>query len=1125
MRYERIKVNEKIGYKTSNGTIVIDPIYDDGSLFLDDYASVVKDGKCGVIDQYGNAIVPFLYDEAYHLFDKLFAVRRHENNKWSLGVIDEKGKEILPFEYEYVNHFGHFIQCYKKASSKRKHSMDTNGRVYDYHRDWYEIDNELWFNQFGNNIYVGYGEKSVFDYLIIKEDNEFGLIDDYGRKILPCCYEEIFVRRRNRFVVCQKEEDGKIHWGVIDDDNRIVISIEYDNINNEKPCCDNIGDGFFQCFTHCNPECEGVTNGKYHNNPSNSTGQIWFNIDGVRLHQGKAKILSDDFLAVFANDSWGIVTQTGEKVVNYQYDDVAAILGKLVVKKHNKFGVLDKHGGVIITPSYTCIENVSVQDGIFYEDYYVPSSKRYGCYSKECIFDTGNEKSYFFQKKVNVSINTIRYQDYYNFDNLFILTGEGYSELFSVKDGIVPQTRYDEIRVLTNNAFAVRQGNKWGVLCAVSKGQLVIPCDFDRIKYEGGSVVLLCKNGLWGAKSFSINIFRGIVNVPVEFLEIGFLNESQTLFSVKRSKTGYDDKVREEYTVVDKKGCVYGKMGTFNGLESPCKFYNENRILTSYCGKYGFVSANGYVSIPFKYEEIEEREDGLFSVRIKVESKDDFGDQITADAWGVLDISGKEIVCVKYSEKIPLKWNGIKVVDAATGLCGVLAANGTEQIPSIYEHLILDGEYIYFGYGGYDYSNDSGNCPYNFFSEYIEHAIWGCMDRTGRILIDARYDCFKHDGNYILAGRDGNMLGEGQYSYSYHYSEYGGIYDLFTYEGTLLFGGFNKFECFDDLFLFHFGGEWKEECEEYDEFGNNIGYHSYHFEKGNGRWLVTDTHLKSIIKNKDGERVKFYTGFKGLITTKETEKGIVHYWNMPLELFSLRHPEIEYGLMICSHDKGTFVVRVEDGLQTDYYCGVQIISDRRFFFKKIINEEGCVGMAEIKQSKEGETYCKHVLETEKNGFKLLTYPVNDFVFGVFEISTNNYTIRLYDLKEPDQEPMTAISSIGFGDMIEYVREGLFKISIKKGTIGLKQIVVQRPDIFDTAFRQLISEKESGIPIDNNKDNYWFTVYDLEVDYEGEEYERDYERRDYLQDTWDAMTDGQYGDMPDGFDGDYSFMGY
>ena len=31
--------------------------------------------------------------------------------------------------------------------------------------------------------------------------------------------------------------------------------------------------------------------------------------------------------------------------------------------------------------------------------------------------------------------------------------------------------------------------------------------------------------------------------------------------------------------------------------------------------------------------------------------------------------------------------------------------------------------------------------------------------------------------------------------------------------------------------------------------------------------------------------------------------------------------------------------------------------------------------------------------------------------------------------------------------------------------------------------------------------------------------------DYERDTWDAMTDGMYGDMPDDFDGDYSFLGY
>lgn len=30
--------------------------------------------------------------------------------------------------------------------------------------------------------------------------------------------------------------------------------------------------------------------------------------------------------------------------------------------------------------------------------------------------------------------------------------------------------------------------------------------------------------------------------------------------------------------------------------------------------------------------------------------------------------------------------------------------------------------------------------------------------------------------------------------------------------------------------------------------------------------------------------------------------------------------------------------------------------------------------------------------------------------------------------------------------------------------------------------------------------------------------------DQESDLWDAMTDGMYGDMPDGFDGDYDFLG-
>lgn len=49
--------------------------------------------------------------------------------------------------------------------------------------------------------------------------------------------------------------------------------------------------------------------------------------------------------------------------------------------------------------------------------------------------------------------------------------------------------------------------------------------------------------------------------------------------------------------------------------------------------------------------------------------------------------------------------------------------------------------------------------------------------------------------------------------------------------------------------------------------------------------------------------------------------------------------------------------------------------------------------------------------------------------------------------------------------------------------------------------------------------------DNDYGYNSRTYYDEPDDRDYASDTWDALTDGQYGDMPDGFDGDYSFLGY
>ena len=49
--------------------------------------------------------------------------------------------------------------------------------------------------------------------------------------------------------------------------------------------------------------------------------------------------------------------------------------------------------------------------------------------------------------------------------------------------------------------------------------------------------------------------------------------------------------------------------------------------------------------------------------------------------------------------------------------------------------------------------------------------------------------------------------------------------------------------------------------------------------------------------------------------------------------------------------------------------------------------------------------------------------------------------------------------------------------------------------------------------------------DDERDYYNDYYDDTPSYRELMEDTWDAMTDGQYGDMPEGFDGDFDFLGY
>ena len=80
-------------------------------------------------------------------------------------------------------------------------------------------------------------------------------------------------------------------------------------------------------------------------------------------------------------------------------------------------------------------------------------------------------------------------------------------------------------------------------------------------------------------------------------------------------------------------------------------------------------------------------------------------------------------------------------------------------------------------------------------------------------------------------------------------------------------------------------------------------------------------------------------------------------------------------------------------------------------------------------------------------------------------------------------------------------------------IAFSEYVVSELDLSDT--QTAINEEKLGRF--RRSFRSYRTKYDNDDNY--------YDSSDWEEDNWYAMTDGMYGDMPDGFDGDYSFLGY
>lgn len=1076
----------KIGYKNDDEEIIIQPQYDDGpSSFgrydaigkYNEYCYVVQNDKYGILHQSGELTIPCIYRDAHPLFDDLFAVKkRTEHNKLAYGVINSKSEIIIPFEYIKICSSGKYIQCYKEQSS----NVDA------YHRE--PIGDQFWFNSLGTLVHIGQAYRALGENLITMDKvhnspnkQQLGLIDNNGNVILNNEYDQIDSASNGCYIVRVNDgEDWRV--GVVKHDGNLLIPLDYKSIKHH-------GTNFFECFLDCDSDYQYDNGLVKRYSYSGERQPHWYNYDGKLIHDDEGRTLNEQFLAISKNGMWGISDSEGNRVVNINYDDVHVISGKILVIKDENLGFLNYDGSVIIPPSYVSIESACIDDKIITNKY----NKKYGKYSVNYPFSTVDCGPDLIRAEVHSrTISRYRsscYQKDFDFSKIIILRTNSYEELFSINEGILPNSRYDQISLLSDTFFAVREGQSWGVYNADEK-ELIIPCEYQQLSYEGDVFVLVQKDNLWGGLTLLPPAIWCDVEIPPSFLEIKPLYDPHYYwFGVKISEVNYKGETIERYTIVDVKGKEHTSMNNFDNITSQFTYYRKDRILCSIDSKYGFISLDGYYSIPFIYDEIIEMNDSLFSVRID-------------KSWGVLSLDKGEIVPVKYMDPIPYNFANCIVIDEKSGKYGMLSENGTEKIPSIYDHLIIEKDYLFIGVGG---CNNYTTGP--MFSG-VNDAMWGCMDKDANILVPIQYDCIKINSEYLLAGRDAELFTNYHLEHS---SVYTGVYDLYNKKGELLIGGFRELEYIEEhgIFKFLFGGKWTHERDLIDEW-NNIHHEYDSFDKRNARWLITDKELRSIKLTKENTPYIFDKGFKLTIEKGKKNNKIVNYWNCSLDIFFKSAPKIVGEYLIAENEDQYYVIRLSDGKETVCYDDIEYISENLFFVRNgdyvgIVNFDGNI-----------------ILPIN---YVALTHPVNSFIFGVTEVDDGICDVDLIDISSQVPKEYCAVSHAKLSDVLSRIKYGMFGIYINDDSKGLKSISVYRKHIFDQDFQNLIASYEEENKHKKFSQRYWFSGHsDLR---EKQSYKDDCDDNDddYMRDSWDAMTDGMYGDMPDGFDGDYSFLGY
>ncbi len=625
------RINGKWGLVNATGKIIADPVYTtlekekSGTYIIAGESDISGRIYKGLINASGEKVLEFRYGALSVVNERVIARMPSGNNLSRAGLLAIDGKVLIPFEFRNISPLGSL-----------RYSAETPEGKY------------LIFDDVGNrisNLVLDSLSSFIGDFSKIWEGHKAGLINRNGEVVVTPSYKQIEFGANSI--------EGRLfdRWQEIDDANNEIASYRYDRIRRVEDTIllveansrfwlitesdqrvgnvvldsvEEFEDGLAVALSSgkwgvlkssgewlISPKFKSIDrrNGFFNTSDFRNRWRVYDEF-AVEKTQGFYEEIGEYHKLHFPvrkGDYWGLISRTGEQVINCVFDSLSLIRENLIsVKFKGLYGIIDIKGNWVILPNP---HKKEVINDLLYLELKGRQSiiKRY---DGDIVYFTDNPieifDDYFLERLSNGKVWKINYSGVIQTKELVdIIHREPinfseFEDIFSPSEGFV----------------GIRKDGKYGFVD--DQNRLRIANRYDSIKsfHEGFAGIKLL--GRWGFVDKSENLRIQPVYDWVDKFEGGIcvVRQGEKYFLINQGgkalfTKGFDElypSTPERYLV--RRNSLYGlvaKSGEmmvnyiYDGLED----LGGDMVIVHKLGKFGVVGIEGLDVIPRIYDDLE----------------------------------------------------------------------------------------------------------------------------------------------------------------------------------------------------------------------------------------------------------------------------------------------------------------------------------------------------------------------------------------------------------------------------------------------------------------------------------------------------------------------------------------